>query len=794
MRNLPAARQPVLFAALVVLFLSNAITLGQELPELTRPNRPSVDGATVSWNEIEHATDYRVSWRVQGTEEWTKRKTGGATHYTLTGLQQGVVYEVRARALADKQMYKNSHWSLIAELVIQPPLPTDTPTPTPSHTPLPTDTPTPTPSHTPLPTDTPTPTPSHTPLPTDTPTPTPSHTPLPTDTPTPTPSHTPLPTDTPTPTPSHTPLPTDTPTPTLTRTLTTQELPPLTRPNRPSVDGATVSWNEIEHATDYRVSWRVQGTEEWTKRKTGGATHYTLTGLQQGVVYEVRARALADKQMYKNSHWSLIAELVIQPPLPTDTPTPTPSHTPLPTDTPTPTPSHTPLPTDTPTPTPSHTPLPTDTPTPTPSHTPLPTDTPTPTPSHTPLPTDTPTPSNTPTNTPTPTLTPSNTPTPTLTPSNTPTPTLTPSNTPTPTATPTATDTPTNTPTPTDTPTATPTATDTPTNTPTPTATPTATNTPTPTFTPTATPTPTVTLTPGGRLSAPTNVYWDGIDSLCWDPVPHATGYGYRGFYTSASSSAIGWVRAITDDNDVIIRYCRDYTNFGVGDRVAVSAISSDPRFTESERVTVVIDRIPLPQLDTPALLFPATTNAHLDTVRWNAIDNAIGYQLRWRLLGSGEWAVVIVNASTGATRYALRWYATDEVYRLHETTNTGTSVIYTFPAIQDEMTYTLQVLARANTATHEDSEWSALHPSLMWPTATPRATARPTSRPGPDPTDVPSNDPVYTRFWTETRIEASCSGAGIPCRFERECFEYYRPNNPSRLYTECGPWLRVNF
>lgn len=57
------------------------------------------------------------------------------------------------------------------------PVPTETPTPTPTATPVPTETPTPTPTATPVPAKTPTPTPTATPVPTKTPTPTPTATP-----------------------------------------------------------------------------------------------------------------------------------------------------------------------------------------------------------------------------------------------------------------------------------------------------------------------------------------------------------------------------------------------------------------------------------------------------------------------------------------------------------------------------------------------------------------------------------------------------------------------------------------
>jgi hypothetical protein len=111
---------------------------------------------------------------------------------------------------------------------------------------------------------------------------------------------------------------------------------------------------------------------------------------------------------------------------------------------------------------------------------PPPTPTPTATPTSTDTPTATPTATNTPTATATATPTDTATPTPTATPTSTDTPTATPTDTATPTATPTSTSTPTSTPTDTATATATATHTPTATATSTPTRTPTATATPTP--------------------------------------------------------------------------------------------------------------------------------------------------------------------------------------------------------------------------------------------------------------------------------------------------------------------------
>jgi hypothetical protein len=155
-----------------------------------------------------------------------------------------------------------------------------------------------------------------------------------------------------------------------------------------------------------------------------------------------------------------------------------------------------PLPSRTPTPTPTVTKTLTPTPTITPTETVTPTITPTGTVTPTITPTETVTPTVTPTGTATPTVTPTETVTPTVTPTITPSISLTPSITPTPGLSPT--ETPTNTPTPTTTQTITPTKTQTqtPTITTTPTITPTITKTQTPTITNTPSSTPTPTITP----------------------------------------------------------------------------------------------------------------------------------------------------------------------------------------------------------------------------------------------------------------------------------------------------------
>jgi len=165
-----------------------------------------------------------------------------------------------------------------------------------------------------------------------------------------------------------------------------------------------------------------------------------------------------------------------------------------------------PLPSRTPTPTPTVTRTLTPTPTITPTETVTPTITPTETVTPTITPTETVTPTITPTETVTPTITPTETVTPTITPTETVTPTITPTVTPSISVTPSVTitpglsptETPTNTPTPTTTQTITPTKTQTqtPTTTTTPTITPTVTKTQTPTITNTPSSTSTPTITP----------------------------------------------------------------------------------------------------------------------------------------------------------------------------------------------------------------------------------------------------------------------------------------------------------
>ena len=214
-------------------------------------------------------------------------------------------------------------------------------------------------------------------------------------------------------------------------------------------------------------------------------------------------------------------------PTPTVAPTTTPPQVPMPTMTPTTVPTMTPTPIVAPTTAPTQVPTPTVAPT---TPTQVPTQVPTPTPTMIPTPTPIVAPTTAPTQvpTPTPTVAPTTTPTqvpmptPTMTP--TPTPTVAPTQVPTPTVVPTTTPTQVPMPTPTMTPTPTPTVA--PTQVPMPTVAPTTapTQVPTPTVAPTPTPTqvpmPTPTVAP---TTTPTRVPTPTVPTPAATEVPSST-------------------------------------------------------------------------------------------------------------------------------------------------------------------------------------------------------------------------------------------------------------------------------
>jgi hypothetical protein len=237
---------------------------------------------------------------------------------------------------------------------------------------------------------------------------------------TPTPTNTPTNTSTPTKTPTNTPTKTSTPTNTVSPTKTST--PSSTATNTPTPS------NTPGVCKTYQLNGGNSGSSFLLIDCDGNP----LTVLVGSNLSQVRCATFVNLISGNGSRVTLGSC-----PLPSSTPTPTPSITPSNTATPSVTPTKTA--TNTPTPTKTATSTPTNTVTQTPTKTSTPSNTPSVTPSITASNTVTPTktPTTTPTNTVTPTKTATSTPTPTKTATNTPTSTVTPTKTSTPTPTPT---------------------------------------------------------------------------------------------------------------------------------------------------------------------------------------------------------------------------------------------------------------------------------------------------------------------------------------------------------------------
>ena len=261
---------------------------------------------SAAWDVPEEAPDdYRIRWAKVGESylNWTD-SSGNAfptsPSYTITGLVGGERYKVQVRPRYEEGPRP---WSnevgirVMASPATSPPPATNTPPPPHTSTPVP--------------------------LPTNTPPP------PPTNTSPPPPTNTPL------------PPPSDTPDLTIGRIIGAIHL----TSNQPGV--LTASWNAPEETPlDYRFSWAKVGESFLTWTVSSGnafpaSPSYTVTGLEGGLRYKVRARP-----RYQDGPrpWTDVFEVAVMAAL-TDTPVP-PSNTPAPTDTPIP-PSNTPAPTDT---------------------------------------------------------------------------------------------------------------------------------------------------------------------------------------------------------------------------------------------------------------------------------------------------------------------------------------------------------------------------------------------------------------------------------------------------------------
>ncbi len=409
-----------------------------------------LSGNTVAWEAVEGADRYRVRLDPPHAERILKRVDPPQTQYTFEGLEVGLVYQVRVRAMGDEVVYQLlGDWSetrtLIPGATAEPSataaiIPSETAAATqPSQTPASSATSAPTKAETPstaktiTPTDTFANTPTDLPNPTDTPMPGATNTPHLTDTPMSGATHTPHLTDTPAPGATDTPIPTNTPMPVATETP--MPLCKLPAPgNLSKIAEMRVGWDVVEGALGYILQWRMSDGDWLSATLSAEFRAYQFAELQVGIRYQVRVQARGDGLTCEiEGEWSAPIEIVL---LPTATPTNTPTNTPTftPTYTPTSTPTSTPTftPTNTPTNTATFTPTftPTITPTATATYTPTatptntPTFTPTATPTYTPTASFTPKPTKKPTKKPKPTKThtpkPTNTPPPTATNTNTP--------------------------------------------------------------------------------------------------------------------------------------------------------------------------------------------------------------------------------------------------------------------------------------------------------------------------------------------------------------------------------------
>ena len=408
----------------------------------------------VSWDApTETPLDYRVAWaRVgDGFPSWRNPDINAyptSPAYTITGLDEGGHYNVWVRARYDGDA---GDWSGPVETVVAVAALTATATATPVPTATPTATVAATATATPVPTATPTATVAATATATEVPTETPTITAAPTDVPTATPTatatETPAPTDIPTEVAPATstatdtatliPPPAATATPTPAATVDSRGIGPVrVESNQPGV--LAVSWDApAETPNDYRLAWARVGEEFLSYRGNEGNAYptspsYTISGLDEGVRYNVRVRARynsggpgdwagpvevlvaavatatvtsmpteAPTEAPTTTHTATAVPTEVAPATATATATEVPTETPTVTAAPTDVPTATSTATDTATAVPTEvtpvtstataTEVPTETPTVTAAPTDVPTATPTATATETPAPTETPT-------------------------------------------------------------------------------------------------------------------------------------------------------------------------------------------------------------------------------------------------------------------------------------------------------------------------------------------------------------------------------------------------------------------
>ncbi len=126
-----------------------------------------------------------------------------------------------------------------------------------------------------------------------------------------------------------------------------------------------------------------------------------------------------------------------------------------------------------------------------------------------------------------------------------------------------------------------------------------------------------------------------------------------------------------------------------------------------------------------PLCVLPAPGNLNKfaeTTVAWDAVENAAGYRLRWRLTGI-DWLTTRLSAEHRA---------------------------YQFAELQVGVPYEVQVQALGDGVTcEEEGEWSRALPFTLLPTDTPTNT--PTDTPTFTPTNTPTDTPTHTPSFTPT-------------------------------------------
>ena len=85
-----------------------------ETPVLTVTDKTETSIA-VSWNAVEHADRYSLSYKTANATTWTNVNVGTSASYTITGLVNNTQYDIRLKAVGDGVNYKSVYSSIIKE-------------------------------------------------------------------------------------------------------------------------------------------------------------------------------------------------------------------------------------------------------------------------------------------------------------------------------------------------------------------------------------------------------------------------------------------------------------------------------------------------------------------------------------------------------------------------------------------------------------------------------------------------------------------------------------------------------